>query len=193
MGPRVAGDLVAFVMHAIDHGRPRISGVVDLPFAIVVARDEKCYLRLIPPESIQEIIGIDIRSINKGQGYGTWHLQSVKKSARGSGLPNKGAATHCAVIYVRQSVCDAGSPGAEDGRRVGTRKDHIVVTSRTVSKLTEWRPAEVLPLPTITLKYGQTAVQLEVGTGSVHTSAEQQYPAAQLPYSNPHRPFGGVD
>ena len=73
-------NLMAFGAHPSDYRRPRVRLVVDLSFAIAVSRDEECCFCVVFFKQVENMIGVDVRSIVKcyRDGARNLHLQLAK-------------------------------------------------------------------------------------------------------------------
>ena len=67
--PGVAADLMALGDHAADDGRVPRAGVLDLAFGAIVADDEEGGLNLVGLEDVEELAGVDVGAVVKGQGH----------------------------------------------------------------------------------------------------------------------------
>lgn len=113
MAPGVAGDLMAIGDHAADDGRVPRAGVLDLALGAIVTDDEEGGLDLVGLEDVEELGGVDVGAVVKGQG----HLALVD------------------ALGDVDAVRDVAESWAGDARRVAAGGDLVSVAGGSVREL----------------------------------------------------------
>ena len=115
MSPGVRRNLMSFIICSFDSRGPRKSGVVNLSLTVVVTRDEKGGFGIVLLQHVQDMLGVDVRTVIVSNGNGS---------------------SHCAIIDSSSTIQNITELGSRNSRSASARWNLVVVASRCEVELT---------------------------------------------------------